>query len=226
MRHPVGGIHEDSPGLPGRVAVLPSGAALAQVDYDRHVVFDNSLADGSWYYNHSHVVAPSELDQADGKIPVDGDHFLTPPNALRVKWRSATGGDWSVSLDVRGRYGRVEFAGSSLRMWCYAQDAISAEQAPRIALSDSDHHGTPAIPLFNAKNVPPAGKWMQVELPFDSFVGIMRATRPDIFDPRKLERIMIFQGLDDGKPHTVYIDEITIDDAQPASAKAPATPSG
>jgi hypothetical protein len=37
---------------------------------------------------------------------------------------------------------------------------------------------------------------------------------------------MIFQGLDDGKPHTVYIDEITIDDAQPASAKAPATPSG
>jgi hypothetical protein len=67
---------------------------------------------------------------------------------------------------------------------------------------------------------------MQVELPFDSFVGIIRATRPDIFDPRKLERIMIFQGLDDGKPHTVYIDEITIDDAQPASAKAPATPSG
>jgi hypothetical protein len=62
MRHPVGGIHEDSPGLPGRVAVLPSGAALAQVDYDRHVVFDNSLADCSWYYNHSHVVAPSELD--------------------------------------------------------------------------------------------------------------------------------------------------------------------
>jgi exo beta-1,2-glucooligosaccharide sophorohydrolase (non-reducing end) len=204
MRHPVGGIHEDSPGLPGRVAVLPSGAALAQVDYDRHVVFDNSLADGSWYYNHSHVVARSELDQADGKIPVDGDHFLTPPNALRVKWCSATGGEWSVSLDVRGRYGRVEFAGSSLRMWCYAQDAISAERAPRIAPSDSDHHGTPAIPLFNAKNVPPAGKWMQVELPFDSFVGIMRATRPDIFDPRKLERIMIFQGLNDGKPHTVY----------------------
>jgi hypothetical protein len=24
-------------------------AAFAQFDYDRHVVFDNSLADGSWY---------------------------------------------------------------------------------------------------------------------------------------------------------------------------------
>lgn len=67
-------------------------AALAQVDYDRHVVFDNSLANGSWYYSHSHVVAPSELDQADGKIPVDGDHFLTPPNALRLKaWTCGDG---------------------------------------------------------------------------------------------------------------------------------------
>jgi hypothetical protein len=60
-------------------------------------------------------------------------------------------------------------------MWCYPQDAISAAQAPRTTLGDSDHHGTPAIPLFHAKNLPPAGNWMQVELPSDSFVGIMRA---------------------------------------------------
>jgi len=109
-------------------------AAFAQFDYDRHVVFDNSLADGPWYYSHARVVAPSELDQVDGKIPVDGNHYLTPPNALRLKWRSATGGDWSVTLDVRARYGKVQFAGSPLRMWCYAEYAISAEQ-PAISYS-------------------------------------------------------------------------------------------
>jgi hypothetical protein len=65
--------------------------------------------------------------------------------------------DWNVTLDVRGRYGRVKFAGSALRMWCYTEDAIPTTQAPRIMLSDSDQHGTPAISLFNAKNVPPAG---------------------------------------------------------------------
>jgi len=47
-----------------------------------------------------------------------------------------------------------------------------------------------------------------------------------MFDPQKLERITIFQGLDDGKPHRVYIDEITIGDAPPSSAKDPAAPSG
>jgi hypothetical protein len=45
--------------------------------------------------------------------------------------------------------------------------------------------------------VAPAGKWVQLEIPFDSFVGIMNDTRPDTFDPQELERITIFQGLDD-----------------------------
>jgi exo beta-1,2-glucooligosaccharide sophorohydrolase (non-reducing end) len=67
---------------------------------------------------------------------------------------------------------------------------------------------------------------VQVELPFDAFVGIMRDTRPDMFDPQKMERITIFQGLDDDKPHTVYIDEITISDAPQSPAKAPAAPPG
>ena len=47
-------------------------AAFAQIGYDGHVVFDNSLADGSWHYSGSHVVGPSELDLVDGKLPVDG----------------------------------------------------------------------------------------------------------------------------------------------------------
>ena len=47
---------------------------------------------------------------------------------------------------------------------------------------------------------------MQREIPFDSFAGIMNDMRPDTFDPQKLERITIFQGLNDGKSHTVYID--------------------
>ena len=116
-------------------------AALGQIDYDRHVIFDNSLADGSWYYSQSNVVGPSEFDRAGSKLPVDGNHYLTPPNALRLKWSSATGGDWNVTLDVRARYGRVEFAGSALRMWCYAEDAISAEQSPRIMLrTQSSRH--------------------------------------------------------------------------------------
>lgn len=114
-------------------------------------------------------------------------------------------------------------------LWMEMPDAAertAAEMAPGDGRRLERHHGTPAIPLFNAKNVPPADKWVQLEIPFDSFVGIMNDTRPDTFDPQKLERITIFQGLDDDKPHTVYLDEIAIGDAPPPSAKAPAAPSG
>jgi hypothetical protein len=67
---------------------------------------------------------------------------------------------------------------------------------------------------------------VQLEIPFASFTGMMNDTRPDTFDPQKLERITIFQGLDDGKSHTVYIDEITVADAMPTTAKASAAPFG
>ena len=69
-----------------------------------------------WHYSRSDVAGPSELDLVDGKLPVEGSHYLTPPNALWLNWRSATGGDWNVTLDARGRYGGVKFAGSALRV--------------------------------------------------------------------------------------------------------------
>ena len=47
----------------------------------------------------------------------------------------------------------------------------------------------------------------------------MNDTRPDTFDPQKLERITIFQGLDNGKTRPVYNDEITVADAMPTTAE-------
>ncbi len=69
----------------------------------------------------------------------------------------------------------------------------------------------------------PVQKWVRVRLPFKSFYGIAQDTQPDQFDPQKLESINILQGLDDNKPHTLYIDEITVED-NPADAAAASTP--
>jgi exo beta-1,2-glucooligosaccharide sophorohydrolase (non-reducing end) len=63
-------------------------------------------------------------------------------------------------------------------------------------------------------------------LPFDSFLGPARETRAPQFDPRRLARITIFQGLDDGKPHTIYIDEITVGDDLADNHNGPTAPSG
>lgn len=198
--------------------------AMGQAGYDHHVVFDNSLADGSYYYSRGYVVAPSQLELVDGKIPVDGKHFMTPPNALRLKWLSTSEGDWAVRLQVQQRYKEGGFIGKELSLWCYSEEGLNSEQSPRVYLGDSERHGTPGVKLLGKLAELPAGKWIRLRLPFASFIGIMENTEEGKFNSQKLDGISIVQGLDDGRPHTLYIDEITVGDEPGGVAHGPAAP--
>jgi hypothetical protein len=199
-------------------------SALAQ-SYDHHVVFDNSLPSGSLYASRTQVVAPSQLDVIDGKIPVDDSHFISPPNALRLKWQSAQGGEWGAGLEVHNNYGRIDFDGDSLVYWIYSEDELTPGSSPRVSLRDSNGQGAPDQLLIGDLKVLPAKKWVHVAISFRAFSSPTKDTSDREFDPRKLNGIYIFQGLDDNKPHTVYIDEISVETAA-APTKAPVTPTG
>ncbi|MCI0423955.1 MAG: hypothetical protein L0312_32880, partial [Acidobacteria bacterium] len=90
------------------LTMLVPGTSLAQSEYDRHVLFDNSLPDRSHYRSQGSFVSPSELELADGKLPVEEQRCVTPPNCLRLKWRSQQGGDWRVNLDLRKHWGSLD----------------------------------------------------------------------------------------------------------------------
>jgi exo beta-1,2-glucooligosaccharide sophorohydrolase (non-reducing end) len=188
--------------------------------------FDNSLSYRSYYYSDGLVVSPSELELVDGKVPTDETHYVSPPNSLRVKWRSQTGGDWEVNLKVKARYGIADFSGSWLFFWCYSETDLSADESPLIYLKDADDNGTPSIRLIGGLDRIPAHKWIRMRLAFNSFVGPVRETRQSQFDARHLAQITIRQGLDDGNPHTIYVDEITVGDEASNSAILPPPPTG
>ena len=197
---------------------------LAHGEHDRPA-FDNSLSYRSFYYSDGFSISPSELELVDNKIPIDETHYVSPPNSLRLKWSSRSGGDWLVSLKVKARYGTADFSGRSLFFWCYSETDLSAEQSPFIYLKDLSDEGTPSIRLIGQLDRLPARTWTRIKLPFDSFVGFVRDTRVAQFDPHRLARIAIVQGLDDGKPHTAYIDEIVIGDEVDNPGKVPNPPS-
>jgi exo beta-1,2-glucooligosaccharide sophorohydrolase (non-reducing end) len=203
-------------------ALLLPATLVAQSSYYEHVVFDNSLADGSFYYSRASSTIPSKLETNHDKIPIDTAHFISPPNALRLKWTSATGGDWNVEIQARVRYGMPEMSGDSLWFWAYSETELHANESPLIYLRDSDGEGTTAIRMLS--NGLPAQKWVRIRLPFDSFKGQVENTREDRFDPRHLAGIGIVQGLDDGKEHTVYLDDIQVRDDVPATTAKPTTP--
>ncbi len=199
---------------------------LAQSDYDHHVVFDNSLTDRSYYFSRGYAVAPSTLEIVDGKFPIAEQNYFTPPNALRLQWRSHTGGDWRMTLEVANRYGqRFEFEGNTLFLRCYSETELSLDESPLIGLQDSNGAGVPDIKLLALIKILPAKQWVQIKLPFAAFKPLFNGTDENKFNPRQLARIFFVQGLDYGKEHTLYIDDVRVSDDLPNDNQAPATPS-
>ena len=72
--------------------LLICSVAQADTEYYRHIFFDNSLEVDAYYYSEGRASSPSLLDLDHNKLPVSHDIFLTPPNALRLKWRSVQAG--------------------------------------------------------------------------------------------------------------------------------------
>src|ERR1700756_5625494 len=140
--------------------------AHAGTDYYYHVLFDNSIAPDSYYYSGGRSVFPSSIQLRDGNLPVEARIFFTPPNALRLEWRSKPGGSWQGevrNVSIRNRV--VDFRGDTLYIWCYAPQAIPAASLPQIQLEDTDHDFTAPVRMDRLTGDMPAGQWVQLKLP-------------------------------------------------------------
>ncbi|HUB30162.1 MAG TPA: glucoamylase family protein [Terracidiphilus sp.] len=195
-----------------------SSCAFAQDDYLNHLVFTNSSTPDNDFYTGARSVAPSSLESVDGRLPVDTRNFYTPPNALRLAWRSVDGGSWdaevrTVSFDNRP----ADFVGNTLSLWCYAPQPIAAKDLPQIQLTDGDQGFTARLPLGEFAGSLPAGQWKHVQIPLRRF-----ATESlHAFDPRNLHSVYFAQGAGDNAPHTLVVDEMRIDDLNPTHAAEP-----
>ena len=212
-------------------ALFCSIAAAADTEYYRHVIFDNSLTTDTYFYSSAIANGRSFIEQNNSRLPVETKTFLTPPNALRITWRSENRGGWEAEvrvMDFRNRY--PEFSGRNLYFWCYAPQAIAAEDLPSILLSTSREglqvaefpaSFTQPLPLAKVVNGVPAGKWIRVRIPLSEF----HSASIYEFRPQYLRNVVFHQGRADGVQHTLIVDEFRIDDdAADASATSLSAP--
>jgi len=201
-----------------------SAAAWGNTEYYRHVVFDNSLTRDSYFYSNGMANGSSFLALKDGRLPVETKTFLTPPNALRLEWQSQAGGGWEAEVRVEGYRNRFpEFAGHNLYFWCFAPQAIAADDLPMLVLSN---RGAGQAQLPNAFTEPlawgqiagamPAGRWIQVRIPFSAF----RPASIYKFRLEDLQDVIFHQGRADGARHTLIIDEIRVAEDGTASDRS------
>src|SRR5579864_2875486 len=209
-------------------ALLPI-ATWAATDYYQHVIFDNSLTSDAYFNSRGMANGSSYLELKDWKLPVETTNFLTPPNAIRLQWQSQPGGGWEAEIHVdnsRNRY--PGFQGRNLYFWCYAPEAIAADDLPMLVLSQT-YQGLQVAEFPEAFSAPlavgkyagniPARKWTQIKIPLAEFhTGSIYE-----FHPEFLQNMVFHQGRADNARHTLIIDEIHIgDDSSDSAATIPA----
>src|SRR5580704_14670363 len=131
--------------------------AKGDTQYYKHTLFDNSLEPDAYYYSSGKASAPSTLELIHGKLPVSRNLFYTPPNALRLKWRSASGGGWEAGIAaINFRNREINFQGDTLYFWCLSPDGISAGDLPLVQISDAGDNFSISLPLEKfVRGLPP-----------------------------------------------------------------------
>lgn len=217
-------------------AIVP---ARADQNYSQQVFFENSLSPGSYYYSNGRISAPSELELIDGKLPVETSTFISAPNALKLAWKSVPNGGWSVEIALyQWRDRTVDFPGEYLWIWMYSPEGLQRSKLPRLALRDAERNFTTAVDLGSFAPSPQSshftspvaleafapdlhpGKWTRVRIPLAAF----KTASLHPFNPRKLDTLIFIQGAADSTPHTLYMDDIRIENA-PSKGHAPSVPS-
>jgi exo beta-1,2-glucooligosaccharide sophorohydrolase (non-reducing end) len=207
----------------GLLAVVAT-SVRADTEYYRHVFFDNSLTPDSYFYSAGKATAPSLLTLVDGKLPVETHRFLTPPNALQLAWTSQPGGGWAAQIEVvKFRNRQILFQGDLLSFWCFAPQRIGSADLPLVRIEDiaENFSGPLALRRFSAGL--PAGRWVHVKIPLRDFTTA--SIRP--LEASHLGKLIFSQSSADAAPHTLIIDQITVESSQTvASPTALPAPEG
>jgi len=182
--------------------------AHAGSDYYHHTLFDNSVENDGYFDSDGKASAPSSLEVFHKRLPVSRDIFYTPPNALRLKWRSDPSGGWVAQIRlIRFRNREINFLGDTLFFWCYSVEGIRGSALPLVRLSDVDNNFTGPVALGHYVSDIPEKKWVQVRIPMDAFQSISMHT----FVPSHASEIVLTQSIGDQVEHTLIVDEFKID---------------
>ncbi len=207
------------------LAAVACGAKVARGDqnYSQQVFFENSLSPKNYFYSNGRASAPSTLFLADGKLPVETTTFISGPNALDLTWDSMPDGGWSAEVHLYEWRNRIlNFPGADLWLWLYAKDDIPAKSLPKLALRDKNGDFTWPLEIGAFSHDLKMAQWTRVRIPLAAF----QTASVHSFQPHSLIALIFAQGASDAAPHTLYIDDIRIEDAPPSRQAAPPTPQG
>ncbi len=197
------------------LSLISAPHSVAQTSYYRHIFFDNGPRTSSYYYSSGKAVEPSTLEVTDKKLPLSSELFLTPPNSVRVSWRSNAGGSWAAQIKVMEfRDREILFEGDTLSFWLYSEEKIAAPGLPGLRLHDTNRGFSEAIRVGEFSGDIEAKKWTRVLIPLNR----IKPESVTSFEVHRLSSMIFEQAAADSTPHTLFVDEVRIENASASAA--------
>ncbi len=155
------------------------------------------------------------------KFPVDINHKYSGTNALRLMWKSVSGGDWGIAVAEEGWTAHDFTVKDSITFEVYTGTTVDSASLISIYLEDIQNVKTPKQSLANYINKIQKDKWIKVSVPLSIFIQ-----NPGSADLTKIKTIYFGQNLSDGSLHLIYLDEIRVTAITGIDTTAPSVPTG
>src|SRR4029077_16926136 len=110
-------------------------------------------------------------------------------------------------LAIRDR--EILFEGDTLSFWLYSEEKIAASALPGLRLHDSNRGFSEAIRVGEFSGDIAAKKWTQVLIPLHR----IKPESVTSFEVHRLSAMIFEQGAADSTPHTLFVDEVRIENA-------------
>jgi hypothetical protein len=192
------------------LCLLTAAITYAQEPLYDYIFFANSRMDGNYFFSETKFSSPSFIAASDKKLPVSESIFHTPGNALKLEYINGKTGDWQARIYKQEFRGQDHFKPVNYLSFYYYSPSQNANTSvlPAVQLIKKDSTLSNKIYLDGVETK----GWLHSATPLEQFTGI------DFSDPQNIIGIIFSQHGDDGKRHTVYLDDIEFVTAENASA--------
>jgi hypothetical protein len=179
-------------------ALLISGSAYAQEHLYDYIIFTNSRMPGNYFFSKTSFHSPSFVKNVDYRLPVNDFVFNTPGNSLQLQYVNGKKGNWEANIfkeNMRGQdqYKAVKFFNFKI----YSTALVTQKELPAIVFIFKDSSfstkmtfETDAVNAWSSITIPVSSTYKSFKIP-DDVIGIQ-----------------FRQNGEDGKLHSVYLDDI------------------
>jgi hypothetical protein len=186
------------------------GTGPGRLQAQSYLYFQDSPCSDYYEYSWMELTPPSELERELEpdlrRFPVES---VIPPqqgvNSLRLKWRSAEGGNW-FAIAAGDHWTEKDISNTdTMVFWLQSIGGIEAADLPRVFVEDITNRKSIFIPVSDWSADLPDGVWTRITIPMPLFLE-----SGDGVDYTVIKTIGFAQAASDGEEHTLLVDNMRV----------------